>query len=201
MTVVVIIPVGPGHNKLAPLAVASVRRAWKTSHGPFSDVRIVTVPDPEGLLGRSRARNQGMDENPADFHFLLDADDEMDMAAFHRVDLDAPATFGAVCLSGRIYRHNIHPCTRETLLERGARGTLSMGCFVRGDLGLRFDETMDVGEDFDFYLRLPGFVKLEEPLASIGYDQPSAGGPRGYYRTDWLGACNAVIERYKCASL
>ena len=31
---------------------------------------------------------------------------------------------------------------------------------------------------------------------NIGYDLPSAGGPRGYARIDWTGICNEVIRRY-----
>lgn len=197
MNVAVIIPVGPGHEKLAKRANRSVTAAWKQSPGPFSICRVAMVPDPHGELGRSRARNRGLDENPADWHFLLDADDEMCLGAFELVDLEAPATFGAICLKGRRYVDDVWPCTRELILHRRfARGTLSMGCFVRGDLGLRFDESLDVGEDFDFYLRLPSFTKREEPLVSIGYDQPSAGGPRGYETVSWLQVCDHIIARY-----
>lgn len=89
--------------------------------------------------------------------------------------------------------------TREDLFQHGALGTLSMGCFVRGDLGLRFDESMDIGEDFDFYLRLPSFTKRNKPLVHIGYTEPSAGGPRGASKVGWLDACAAVIERYRHA--
>lgn len=200
MKVVVITPVGPWHERLVDEATASVRRAWKAWRGPFTELHHEIVPDPEGQLGRSRARNQGMDEHPADFHFLLDADDQMMPDAFRLVDVMAPATFGAVCLNGKVRTWNVWPLDRRTLLERGAHGTLSMGCFVRGDLGLRFNEDMDVAEDFDFYLRLPGFTKRREPLVSIGYDQPSARGPRGYFETNWLEQCNALIDSYRRVS-
>lgn len=197
MKVAVIIPVGPGHEELAKRAVASVRSAWATHRGPFTEFVVHVVDDTKGELGRSAARNRGMDEAPADWHFLLDADDEMYTGAFRLVDLEASATFGAITLLGRRYRRDVWPCTRDTLLARGAHGTLSMGCFVRGDLGLRFDESLDAGEDFDFYMRLPSFTKRLEPLVSIGYDQPSAGGPRGYESIDWLKACNEAIDRYR----
>jgi hypothetical protein len=125
---------------------------------------------------------------------------------FGLVDVEEPATFGAVCLNGTIYRRNRWPVSRDTLFEHGADGTLSMGLFVRGDVArvTPFDESMDLAEDFDFYLRLPSFVKIQQPLVSIGYDRPSAGGPRGVppraQRPDWNAACRQVIERYRNAA-
>lgn len=195
------IPVGPGHEDFAHSAVRSVETAWRYSHGVFSALEIVTVPDPDGVMGRSAARNSGVSEHPSDWYFFLDADDEMLPPAFTLVRPDYPATFGAVCLNGRIARENVHPLTPEKLLQHGARGTLSMGCFVNGDVAKStpFDESLDAGEDFDFYLRLPGFVKLREPLVSIGYHRPSAGGPRGYEDIDWWSVCDEVCERYRAA--
>jgi len=195
MKVSVIIPIGPGHEGCAVEAVQSVERAWGKDHGPFGECEIVQVPDPGGGLGRSAARNRGLDERPADWHFLLDADDWMLPRAFGLVDLSVAATFGAVCLGRKVIKDNCWPVTREILLERGAAGTLSMGCFVRGDLGLRFDVTLDVGEDFDFYLRLPSFTKQRDPLVGIG--RGSAGGPRSSRGCRWREACAAVVERYR----
>ncbi len=208
MKVTVVIPVGPGHERYQEQAVLSVRRAWHHARGPFTELAIARVDDPNGRLGRSRARNQGLDKHPSDWHFLLDADDEMLPEAFALVDLSHAATFGAVFLSNRgvraVYKRNVYPVTRATLFERGAHGTLSMGFFLRGDLGLRFNEKMDIGEDFDFYLRLPSFIKRVQPLVCIGYDRPSAAGPRG---TDsgtsrrWLQACDTAIDRYRPAQV
>jgi len=196
MTVAVIIPVGPGHERPAIHAERSARLAWATNRGPFKSMRVAVVDDTRGALGRSAARNRGMNDNPADWHFLLDADDAMMTRAFPLVDLDAAATFGTVWLCGRRYFHDRWPLTRADIGQHGARGTLSMGCFVRGDLGLRFDESMDIGEDFDFYMRLPGWTKRDKPLVNIGYREPSATGPRSQVNGDWLGACNAVIAKY-----
>lgn len=203
MRVAVIVPVGPGHAVDAERALASVRRAWTHDPGPFSTLDIAPVMDLAGELGRSRARNLGMDTHPADWHFLLDADDEMTEEAFSLLDLAVPATFGAIRFHPRIpetiraHAQN-HPglVTRRTLFELGARGTLCMGCFVRGDLGLRFDESLDIAEDFDFYLRLPGWTKHAEPLVYVGYDRPSADGPRGFGAVDWIAACDRVVARH-----
>lgn len=199
VTCAVIIPVGPGHEVYAVDAVASAWAAWHLGRGPFTDLAVVVIDDTRGEMGRSAARNRGMDENPTDWHFFLDADDQMMPGAFGMVDLSSPATFGAVFTDGRTAPEN-RPCVdRATLLEFGPRGTLSMGCFVRGDLGLRFNADLDVGEDFDFYLRLPGFTKVSGPLVNIGYSKPSAGGPRGYVDVSWMAACDEIIRKHKAA--
>lgn len=72
-----------------------------------------------------------------------------------------------------------------------------MGFFCRADVAARllFDESLDAGEDFDFYMRLPDFVKIAAPLVEIGRDAPSAVGPRGYRSLNWIEVCNRVIEQ------
>lgn len=193
----VVIPVGPGHEAFSRDAAASVVRAWEHDPGPFSSLQLAVVLDTDGRLGRSRARNQGLDSHPADWHFLLDADDEMMPRAFLLVDLEAPATFGAVLLDGQVSPDNVWPLCKSDLRDRGALGTLSMGCWVRGDLGLRFREGFPVGQDFDFYCRLPSFVKRREPLVNIGYRKPRAGhGEKDREAVGWLYVCNAIIEQH-----
>lgn len=197
MTVGVIIPVGPGHEDVAREAVASVERAWRTSSGPFTRKRIVTVPDPQGELGRSAARNWGMDAcRGLDWHFLLDADDWMVAQAFSRVDTTASATFGAISLDGVAVRRNRWPVDRNALLRHGTDGTVCMGCFVKGDLGVRFDESLDNGEDFDFYMRLPDFIKVKEPLVDIRYSQDRR-TKADRHEAGWREACERAIDRYR----
>ena len=203
MKLSVITPVGPGHEHHVPDVRQSVEEAWEIGHGPFTSIEHHVMFDPAGLCGRSRVRNMAMDEHPADWHFLLDADDRLHPKALKYVDTKVAATFGFICLrypSGRrqLAHWNVpNPVTRETLFEVGAKGTLSMGCFVRGDLGLRFNEDMDVAEDFDFYMRLPSFTKVGAILVRIGYDQLSASGPRSSGACDWIGECNKVIDSYR----
>lgn len=198
MKLAVITPVGPGHGDIVDQAIASVTAA-QVNFGRFTEIDHVIVDDQHGLLGRGRARNIGMKD--ADWYFFLDADDQMTPDALTLCNFDHAATFGLVSLSTKrnIKAPDIYPCGWRELATHGASGTLTMGFFCRADIAraLRFNETMNVGEDFDFYLRLPDFIKIDRPLSVIGYDLPSAGGPRGYQKTDWHAACSALIAAAK----
>ena len=193
MRVSVIIPVGPYHREIAEGARQSVMEAW-ANPGPFRSLNIDLCYDHAGG-NRSRARNEGLSK-PCDWYFLLDADDRMMREAFSLVDLSAPATFGQIMLDGKRSKRNRHPVTRADLFEHGADGTLTMGFFLRGDLGLRFDETLENGEDFDFYMRLPGFVKVKPPLVNIGYSTISGNGKHKGFEGGWHEACRKVIDSY-----
>lgn len=185
----VITPVGPGHEDVVVRAAMTVQAATYNP-GMFDYIEHCIVDDRDGGMGRGLARNKAMWDG---WMFFLDADDMMMPDAFELCDFDSPATFGAVCIEGVITEANKFPCTQADLKKYGARGTLSMGFFYNGNL--RFNEDMIIGEDFDFYMRLPSFVKVKEPLVSIGRG-PSAHGPRGYDRIDWQGECQKVISSY-----
>ena len=196
MRLAVVTPVGPGHERIVGRCQDSVRVALRQEH-PWDTVQHIVVYDLDGQLGRGRARNIGMDCG-ADWLFFLDADDWMMPDALKRIDLDAPATFGAVAFNGKPTRANVYPCTREQVIEYGGKGTLSMGFFCRADIAqrLRFCEDMNAGEDFDFYMRLPEWTKQHVPLVEIGRFTPSARGPRGYKELDWHAVCRKVIDGY-----
>lgn len=196
MKITVVTPIGPGHMKYLPDAIKSVETAWLTDRGPFDELEFHSVDDSRGTMGRSAARNQGL-RMPSDWYFLLDADDCMMPNAFGLVDLTKDATFGTVFLDGIRSKSDRYPCKPATIFRRGARGTLCMGFFLRGGLDLWFDESLDKGEDFDFYMRIPSWRKINQPLVDIGYRKPSAGGPRGYGRINWINECDAVIEKYR----
>ncbi len=195
MGLVVITPVGPGHESILPLAALSVLHL---EHHKFTEITHVIINDTKGELGRSKARNLGM-ETPADWFFFLDADDVMMPYAPRFAKNQASAIFGAVQVNGRVPPSNKWPCGRKELFEHGGEGTLSMGCFVRAEVAreVRFDETLDKGEVFAFYMRLPSFYKVKPPLVSINSKIPSAVGPRGYEELDWHKTCREVIERYR----
>lgn len=57
MDVTVVIPIGPGHQKLAEQALQSVMMA---SHEecPFANISVILGDDTKGLMGRSAARNR-----------------------------------------------------------------------------------------------------------------------------------------------
>lgn len=190
MHLTVITPVGPGHEFIVGRAIHSVSEATKRP-GRFTGVAHSVIFDVEGRMGRGRARNRGMTDG---WMFFLDADDVMMPDALELNDFSSPATFGAVCLDGVVTDNNIWPCDWQSIRKYGARGTLSMGFFYKGSL--RWHENMDAGEDFDFYMRLSSWKKVERPLVSIGRSIPSAGGPRGYERLDWHRECQNVIDRY-----
>lgn len=195
MKCAVVIPVGPNHEAYLDACVTSVKKAWECGRGPFTKLEFVIMRDPQGAHGRSAMRNEGMASVTTDWYFLLDADDLMMRGAFQMLAPEVDATFGAVWIERKVTPGNRWPVTRDDLFKYGADGTLSMGCFVRGNLGLQFDEALDVGEDFDFYLRLPSFVKRFDPLVAIGYRR-SAGGPRSSAGTRWREACWDVVQRY-----
>jgi hypothetical protein len=193
MSLAIITPVGPGHEEAAERCIHSVQVAT----AGVQHVRHIIVEDHAGRMGRSYARNLGMVDG-VDWYFFLDADDTMMPGVTDWNDVNSPATFGAVCLDRQVFNKNVYPCGWHEVATRGARGTLSMGFFVKASLArqMRFNEKLDAGEDFDFYMRLPKFTKIEMPLVDIGYSLPSAGGPRGYDRIDWIGICNGIIASY-----
>lgn len=197
MRLAIITPVGPGHEAILPHAALSV---VNLEHHGFNEILHVIVNDTEGKLGRSRARNIGM-ETLADWYFFLDADDVIMPYAPRFIEStpnEFDAIFGAVQINGRITPQNKWPCGIKDILKHGGKGTLCMGFFVKGDVArdLRFDEDRDKGEDFDFYMRLPSFYKGKVPLVSVNSKMPSATGPRGYEELDWHKTCREVIDRY-----
>lgn len=212
MRLAVITPVGPGHENVVVECEQSVIRAWENNSGPFDGFSHTVVEDTEGKLGRSKARNAGIDFSTTDWFFFLDADDLCHRDAFLRFgevigkDPRLTAVFGAVCTKRNeskecVVGENAYPLNWDKLLRLGPRGTLSMGCFVRSDAArqTRFDESMDAGEDFDFYLRLlkdRSWTKIKQPLAVIRTNVPSAGGPRGYERLDWRAVCQGVVDKW-----
>ena len=198
----VVTPVGPGHSALYAECRASVAAAWRHSHGPFSALSYVAVDDGDGGLGRSRARNIGIEralQEGADWLFFLDADDLMVEGAFAAV---APFIAGHDAVWGLILGLSpgaARPHLRipqivtmnslDDLLLFDPFLTLQMGHFVRAPVAqaLRFDETLDAGEDFDYYLRLWSRYRGAKVAREffINRHAHSSIGPRAASAGDW----------------
>ncbi|WP_369337306.1 FkbM family methyltransferase [Comamonas guangdongensis] len=207
-----VIPVGPGHEDLAERARLSVHRAMASGMGRFSAVDVLCQDDTAGQ-GRSRARNLAVGQavaQGADWLFFLDADDLMDEKAFATVSgyLDGyDAIWGAIHECGPdggspICRANqvmpIH--SLEDILKNDPFLTLQMGHFVRAQLALEnpFDEKMDCGEDFKYYLALwsrNGCIKLEESLFCNVRGRSST-GPRSASGEQWRLAVHDVFAQF-----
>jgi len=210
MRLAVITPVGPGHEAVSMECAASITFAWTHSQGPFDSLRHELIDDSRGEIGRSRARNIGVRANTdADWFMFIDADDLCRIEAFRRFgaallgDAEIVALFGAIYTDRHgILPENVHPLEWTDLMDRGAEGTLSMGCFIRAGeaRATQFNERMDIAEDFDFYLRvLSGrpWAKIDKPLVTIRESVPAASGPRGLAATGWREACQGVVDRWK----
>ena len=198
----VVTPVGPGHADLYTQCRASVEAAWQHGRGPFTALECIAVDDGEGRLGRSRARNEGIARAAAagaDWLFFLDADDLMVEGAFATV---APYLAGADAVWGLIL--GLAPAAErphlrvpqivamdslDDLLLFDPFLTLQMGHFVRTPVAqaIGFDEALDAGEDFDYYLRLwARYRGLKVPREFfINRHARHSGGPRAASAEDW----------------
>lgn len=217
----VVIPVGPGHEAHYQQAINSVMAAAQNDPGPFTDFDCVVIDDTAGTKGRSAARNEGVREaaaRRADWLFFLDADDLMMPQAFQqmaphmdRVDavwgliLESVDTEpGQDSISGRIRLPQLPRIeTVNDLLLHDPYVTLQMGHFIRTSVALAnpFDETLDVGEDFDYYLRVwnnARCAKISAPLFLNRRGMHSA-GPRSGNGADWRESVGGVLERARQA--
>jgi len=179
--------------------VESVRIAT-LDKGPFSKVNIRIVDDTKGEMGRSAARNKGVSQSDADWIFFLDADDLMHPDCFRNFVDGYDAVFGKIveyangCIVERYQVPYIK--TYEELIAFDPYKTLQMGHYVRREAFIPFDEAMDIGEDWDYYLKLwkeHHCLKIDKPLM-INVRGNHSTGPRSGTGRDWGHVVRSMIE-------
>ncbi len=204
-------PVGPGHAERARECRASIEAAWRENRGPFSRLEFHFVDDGRGAFGRSKARNMGTRaarDAGADWIFFLDADDLMTPRAFsifsgYADKFDAVWGLMAIKPPDTAEHHIRFPQALtlrsvDELLLLDPFMTLLMGHFVRTRVAvdLSFDEAMDAGEDFDYYIRAwqkYRCTKITEVLSVNRSDQHSS-GPRAATADQWRVAASARLS-------
>ncbi len=203
-------PVGPGHAQRARECRASIEAAWREHPGPFSGLEFHFIDDGRGELGRSRARNAGVAaarQAGADWIFFLDADDLMTPRAFsifgeYADRFDAVWGLMAIKPPDSADYHVRFPQALtlrsvDELLLLDPFMTLLMGHFVRTGVAvdLPFDETLDAGEDFDYYIRAwekYRCTKVAQVLSVNRSDQHSS-GPRAATADQWRVSASARL--------
>ena len=167
----VITPVGPGHlETFKNLCAPSVDIARQFNKGPFKEIEHFPVYDLAGEVGRSASRNSGVKtavDSGYDWIFFLDADDIMFEDAFDAFTNFAythDAVWGQIveAQSDELSSVNIRAGqvreidTYRDLLAIDPFYSIQMGHFVKAHLALQypFDENMNTGEDFNYYLKL-----------------------------------------------
>lgn len=170
MKCAVITPIGPGHKEIYSRCVQSINEAIQNSKGPFSAIEIISMWDLQGKFGRSARRNAGMlqaRKTGCDWLFFLDADDYLSPDAFHNVSEyieSHDAIWGNICEAPsndldavKLREGQLTTITSiEDILNTDPFFTLQMGHFVKTScaLDVKFDEKMNTGEDFKYYLQL-----------------------------------------------
>jgi glycosyltransferase involved in cell wall biosynthesis len=172
---------------------------------------FIPVDDRTGQLGRSKARNLGVElarTNEIEWIFFLDADDLMVEEAFKtltpyvtRVD----ALWGLICetdffdLSRITVRNNQVRTIADfgQILTHDPFLTLQMGHFVRSNVAALypFDETMNTGEDFKYYLSVWQHHRCLKTDAVLFVNRRGnhASGPKSANGRDWRLAVDSLL--------
>jgi FkbM family methyltransferase len=209
----VVVPVGPAHDALFKECEHSVSVAKQHSAGPFSAIDIIAVDDTQGRIGRSAARNQGLEQARAagaDWIFLIDADDLVTENAFAAVQ---PYIHDYDAIWGQIYNLKFGETTATLrdpqvakignlieLMIHDPYRSIQSGHLVRTEIACAhpFNAALDFGEDFDYYMRVwrdARCTKLAEPLFINRIGQ-SARGPKSGDGLKWRPAVHRIISSY-----
>lgn len=186
----------------------SVRMAMALTTGPFDEIRILQANDTEGVIGRSAARNKAVQSADADWLFFLDADDLMHPEALDNAK-DIPGKIGTAgvwgltteLVDGNILTRYQVPYidNYKDLIGYDPYLTIKMSHFVRQEVAaaVPFNETMDCGEDWEYYLRMwknHECVKVNRPFFIKVRGQHST-GLRSATGKDWNIAVNRLLQQ------
>lgn len=210
----VISPVGSGHKAFYENCLASIEKSFAEHRGRFSEIIPIRIDDTEGKLGRSKARNIGVKkaaEQGIEWIFFLDADDLMVSSAFEYVSPyleNYDAIWGSIWSieqgedvakerAGQLpFLYSIHD-----VLSCDPFVTLQMGHFIKTSIALSepFDEILDAGEDFDFYMRVWEKHKcIKIPLPFFynrrGYHSQ---GNRSATGAEWRQTVADIVKRFR----
>ena len=213
MKCAVITPVGPGHQELCEHSMASVVAAVARGKGGFEDIVYIKIDDTAGRLGRSAARNMGIDKALSmgvEWIFFLDADDLLHENAFVAAEpflATHDAIWGQIC---EIPRGGSEPVLRagqataiaglDRLLAIPPFYSLQMGHFVRTSIAaaVRFDVTMDTGEDFKYYLSIWSDFRCVKTGAIFFVNRRGSHstGPRSATGQMWASAVQRIVTDF-----
>lgn len=187
-SVSVIIPVGSGHEKYLPRALDSVlgqnSRKWEviviwddddhTLHPdmtPYPFVKQIYVPGPK--RGSSVARNLGIDSAKAPLIMFLDADDWLlpdaissMCAAYERAEGRYVYSDWLAVMSGKVQKEEVPEYEAQAFLTGPQHGITAL--MATDDARqIRFDESLTVLEDWDFFARcaIAGVHGMRLPIA------------------------------------
>ena len=191
MDVQVIIPVGPGHEKIVYEAIKSA-----TDLG----FEVIPIDDTQGKFGRSQARNIGVRMATAEWLFFLDADDLLHKDAKKAKKYKNYDAIWGLINDGQVRRPQLRSLSYRDLLKHEPTQTLQMGHFVRRSVAVNypFNEALDCGEDFDYYIRIwrdCNCIKIPHTLF-INRRGFHSKGPRSADGTMWRESVERIQHQY-----
>lgn len=189
----VVIPVGPGHAQYLPAALESLvgqtMREWEvvvasdgnhdanllaTDRFPF--VRMF-LTDAQGGKGPGAARNVGLRNARAPLALFLDADDQLDPRALAQMcqayaDAGGRYIYGDWCFMGEAAVHSAAEYNARGVLnfaQPDAKHPVTVLMATDDARRLKFDETLPVLEDWDFFVRaaLAGVWGQRVPVVTL----------------------------------
>ncbi len=214
MKCAVITPIGPGHRELYKESRRSVIEAMNYSKGIFQEIVLLPVDDADAKLGRSKARNIAVRkayERGIEWVFFLDADDFLLQDAFDKGSIylgNYDAIWGTIAeivpgarnVTLRVPQLlTIHGIAELAAFDPGY--TIQIGHFVKTEVvaQMHFDEQLDAGEDFDYYLRIWDAykcIKVKDPFF-VNRRGRSSTGNRSAGAGEWRNVVIDMISTYR----